>query len=83
MTTAESWVVYRMTQHKGEPMSAVCEQREWEAMEAARPGYHTLVRSGIANEAEAERRKFASVTSVLIKAGSKTNWIRKLEAESI
>ena len=35
------------------------------------------------NEAEAERRKFASVTSVLIKAGSKTNWIRKLEAESI
>jgi len=52
----ESWVVYLMTIHK-QPngMNAVCEQSEWEAMELARPGYHTLVRSGIANEGEAER----------------------------
>jgi hypothetical protein len=50
------WVVYRMTIH-GKPsgMSAVCEQREWEAMERAKPGHHTLVRAGIANEGEAER----------------------------
>jgi hypothetical protein len=50
------WVVYRMTIH-GKPtgMSAVCEQAEWEAMERAQPGYHTLVRAGIANEGEAER----------------------------
>jgi len=50
------WVVYRMTIH-GKPtgMGAVCEQTEWEAMELAQPGYHTLVLAGITNEAEAER----------------------------
>jgi hypothetical protein len=50
------WVVYRMTIHgKKSGMSAVCEQSEWEAMERAQPGYHTLVLAGIANEGEAER----------------------------
>jgi hypothetical protein len=51
-----SWVVYLMTVH-GKPsgMHAVCEQGEWEAMERAALGYHTLVRSGIASESEAER----------------------------
>jgi hypothetical protein len=51
-----SWVVYRMTVH-GKPsgMSAVCEQWEWEAMELAQPGHHTLVRAGITNEGEAEQ----------------------------
>jgi hypothetical protein len=45
-----------MTVH-GKPngMSAVCEQEEWEAMERAQPGYHTLVLAGIASEGEAER----------------------------
>ncbi len=53
---AESWVVYLMTVKKNAAgMNAVCEQAEWDAMELARPGLHTLVRSGIANEAEAER----------------------------
>jgi len=55
--TAEStsWVVYLMTQYKKpEQMRAVCEQKEWEAMERARPGYHTLVQAGIASESEAE-----------------------------
>jgi hypothetical protein len=36
-------------------MSAVCEQGEWEAMEQARPGYHTLVLAGIPTEGEAEK----------------------------
>jgi hypothetical protein len=59
MSTTEqsvSWVVYRMTIH-GKPsgMSAVCEQGEWEAMEQARPGYHTLLLAGILTEGEAER----------------------------
>jgi hypothetical protein len=59
MSTTEksvSWVVYRMTIH-GKPsgMSAVCEQGEWEAMEQARPGYHTLVLAGIPTEGEAEK----------------------------
>jgi hypothetical protein len=50
------WVVYRMTIHgKNTGMNAVCEQGEWEVMERANPGYHTLVRAGIPNEAEAER----------------------------
>ncbi len=56
MEKVVSWVVYRMTIH-GKPtaMNAVCEQSEWEAMELAAPGYHTLIRAGITNEGEAER----------------------------
>jgi hypothetical protein len=51
-----SWVVYKKTIHnQAEGMNAVCEQSEWEAMERARPGYHTLIRPGITNEGEAER----------------------------
>ena len=51
-----SWVVYKMTTPKQpEGMNAVCEQSEWDAMERARPGYHTLIRSGITTEGEAER----------------------------
>jgi hypothetical protein len=50
-----AWVVYKkIVNSKTAAMSAVCEQREWEAMEQERPGYHTLVRAGITNEAEAE-----------------------------
>jgi hypothetical protein len=54
--TGVMWVVYKMTiagKHTG--INAVCEQSEWDAMELARPGYHTLVRSGIADAGEAER----------------------------
>jgi len=56
MTQPLLWVVYRMTIH-GKPsgMNAVCEQGEWDAMERAVPGYHTLVRAGITNEGEAEQ----------------------------
>jgi hypothetical protein len=51
-----SWAVYRMTLHnQTEGVIAVCEQSEWDAMDRARPGYHTLVRGGIANECDAER----------------------------
>ena len=51
-----SWVVYRMTIHKQpEGMNAVYEQSEWDAMERARPGYHTLLHAGITSEGEAER----------------------------
>ena len=55
-TNLVSWVVYRMTVHgKDSGMNAVCEQSEWDAMERAQPGYHTLVRAGIPSEGEAER----------------------------
>jgi hypothetical protein len=51
-----TWVVYRMTLHgKVLGVNAVCSQGEWDAMELARPGYHTLVRAGITSEGDAER----------------------------
>jgi hypothetical protein len=50
-----SWVVYLMTlPGKTLGLNAVCEQSEWDAMELAKPGYHTLIRGGITSEAEAE-----------------------------
>ena len=52
---ATAWVVYRITV-RGKPygLGAVCEQGEWDAMELAHPGDHTLLRGGIRSEAEAE-----------------------------
>ncbi|HVK07691.1 MAG TPA: hypothetical protein VM597_02825 [Gemmataceae bacterium] len=51
-----SWVVYRMTLHRGVTGgNVVCEQGEWDEIEAARPGFHSLVRAGIATEQEAEK----------------------------
>ena len=51
-----SWVVYLMTiPHKPDGMKAVCEQTEWDALELARPGHHTLIQAGFTNEGEAEK----------------------------
>jgi hypothetical protein len=53
---AVAWVVYLSADdRKSAGTRAVCEQGEWDEMERNRPGYHTLVRAGIANEGEAER----------------------------
>jgi len=50
-----SWVVYRMTLPKQAVSgNVVCEQAEWEAIELLKPGYHTLLYSGIKTEREAE-----------------------------
>jgi hypothetical protein len=50
------WVVYTTDPLGKTPgINVVCRQSEWDAMEMARPGKHTLVRSGITSEAEAER----------------------------
>lgn len=50
------WVVYRMGSHgKFCGGNAVCDQREWDAMEGAHPGSRTLIQEGIASEGEAER----------------------------
>jgi hypothetical protein len=35
--------------------NVVCEQREWDALERARPGFHTLLHTGIKTEQEAEK----------------------------
>ena len=50
------WVVYRMNV-RGSPdgINAVCEQAEWDAMELAKPGQHTLIQARIGSEGEAER----------------------------
>jgi hypothetical protein len=52
---AVAWVVYKMNLSGPHGANAVCEQGEWEEMERVMPGHHTLVRSGITNEAEAEK----------------------------
>ena len=51
-----AWVVYRMTLPKNAIAgNVVCEQREWDALEAERPGYHTLLHAGLKTEQEAEK----------------------------
>jgi hypothetical protein len=51
-----AWVVYRMTLSKDVVGgNVVCEQREWDAIELARPGLHLLIRDGIGTEQEAEK----------------------------
>lgn len=51
-----SWVVFQISLKK-HPMGgiAICGQEEWNAMESACPGYHTLIKQGIRSEVEAER----------------------------
>ena len=53
---AEGWVVYETpVKGRSDATRAVCGAAEWARMEADRPGFRTLVRSGMANEGEAER----------------------------
>lgn len=67
-----SWVVYQMTVHgKMVGGRAVCEQREWDAMELVQPGRHTLIQAGINNEGEAER--LARTYPVQVPAVANTN----------
>lgn len=51
----ERWVVYKSRLVGEHGANAVCEQAEWEAMEIANPGHHTLLREGVESEAEAEK----------------------------
>jgi hypothetical protein len=55
-TAPTSWVVYRMgSVMRQVGQNAVCTQAEWDAMELACPGKHTLLRGDIVNEGVAER----------------------------
>jgi hypothetical protein len=58
-------VVYQLT-HKGQPTgnNVVCEQAEWEALEAQQPGVHTFVMGGFTNEGEAERHARAAMPTL-------------------
>ena len=50
-----AWVVYKMNLAGPQGPNAVCEQAEWDEMERAQPGHHTLNKAGITSEPEAER----------------------------
>ena len=51
-----SWVIYQVVnQGVVSGPNAVCELAEWEAMERARPGCTSVVQTGIADEAVAEK----------------------------
>ena len=55
MPKTVSWVVYQTpTRIKPGVVHAVCDDREWDTLTTGRPGYYTLVQSGIASEGEAE-----------------------------
>lgn len=55
-TRTQKWVVYSMPLRVSDtPMRFICEESEWEAMNLAKPGYYSLIQSGIENEGEAER----------------------------
>ena len=50
------WVVYAVPV-KDDPAGrpAVCSEKEWDRLTAARPGVFALIRDGMASEGEAER----------------------------
>jgi hypothetical protein len=50
-----TWVVYEVALQKASGCHAVCEQSEWDAMQSARPGFHTLIHAGIISEGAAEK----------------------------
>jgi hypothetical protein len=50
-----TWVVYKTNLAGPLGPNAVCEQSEWDEMERRQPGFHTLIRTGITSEPEAER----------------------------
>ena len=68
-----SWVVYLMTvRGMATGVRAVCQQGEWEAMERAQPGRHTLIQSGIATEGEAERSARVGAATAAAAAAAST-----------
>lgn len=67
-----AWVVYRMTMPKQVVGgNVVCEQSEWDAIDAARPGYHTLLHVGIKTEQEAEKLARGTAGDSFGKGGKK------------
>jgi hypothetical protein len=50
-----AWVVYKSRLAGNHGSNSVCDQAEWDALENANPGHQTLLRSGVASEAEAEK----------------------------
>jgi hypothetical protein len=60
--TRTSWVICKVTlPGDTDTATAVFESREWEALAQTKPGRFTLLRDGIADEAEAERLARATI----------------------
>jgi hypothetical protein len=79
-----TWVVYMIPLNDSPGIRAVCDEREWEAMDAARPGFFTLIQAGITNEGEAERLARGSSGEARprnTKAGP-TSWAAKADARA-
>ncbi len=49
------WAVYQLTVQGQPGPNVVCFQDEWDAVEAANPGLHRLIKRGIVSEGDAER----------------------------
>ncbi|HYH65057.1 MAG TPA: hypothetical protein VD866_10215 [Urbifossiella sp.] len=72
-TRTSVWVVYQAAVKGMEQgPNAVCDQAEWDAMEAAAPGLNRLIRGGITNEAEAERRARGTSGDFVPRGAAKT-----------
>lgn len=81
MPKSSLWVVYRMTLSRmGAGAHAVCEQDEWDAMEASSPGYHTLIRQGIGSETEAETLARSGSAALATAKDAKRNAAREARA---
>lgn len=80
----KTWVVYTMTlSEKKDGRNAVCTQTAWDAMEAARPGYHKLIQSHIGNEGEAERlARDLQTPATTPKPTRRSNFARPLASSS-
>ena len=51
----EAWVVYQSVDGPRNGMKSVCEQSEWEAMQASQSANVKLIKKGIQSESEAEK----------------------------
>jgi hypothetical protein len=57
------WVVYINGGRQAGGLHSICRKCEWDQLERAQPGRHTLLQSGIATEAEAETVARASLVA--------------------
>ena len=81
MPESSLWVVYQMTLSRvGAGAHAVCEQDEWDAMEASNPGYHTLIRQGIGSESEAETLARSGSAAIATAKDAKLNAAKEARA---
>ena len=55
MSGTSTWVVYQSVQGKQMGAKSICEQREWEVMEAANPGMNEILHAGLGSESQAEK----------------------------